>query len=307
MWKLSCSQSREQEEQIAALEAEVALLKASKSGEALRAGSPSLPTSPSGRSSPIIPELETAHSRPTRRDKAPPVDPFTGEDPAVKLEDWLPVLKRALLWNRWSQEEELLQLAGHLRGRALQEWDLLSTSDRANFDKAVGALRDRLDPGGKVMAAQDFRHCSQSEGESVSDFIRRLERTFRLAYGRDGMMNETRDALLHGQLQEGLQHCLLEAPVMSGATTYAILCQAAKTEERRQAELKKQRQYQSDRTDRSSKKPPSQSASGKPLQQTSKPSTNKPPDKKQIKCWNCERTGHIAANCRRPRKHRPII
>ena len=105
-----------------------------------------------------------------QKGKAPLVDPFTGEDPAVKLEDWLPVLKRASLWNRWSQEEELLQLAGHLRGHALQEWDLLSTSDRANFDKAVGALRDHLDPGGKVMAAQDFRHCSQSEGESVSDF-----------------------------------------------------------------------------------------------------------------------------------------
>ena len=38
MWKLSCSQSREQEEQIATLEAEVERLKVSKSGEALSAG-----------------------------------------------------------------------------------------------------------------------------------------------------------------------------------------------------------------------------------------------------------------------------
>ena len=97
--------------------------------------------------------------------------------------------------------------------------------------EAVRALRDRLDPGGKIMAAQDFRHCSQSEGESVSDFIRRFERTFRLAYGRDGMLAETRDALLHGQLQESLQHRLMEAPVVSGASTYAMLCQAAKTKE----------------------------------------------------------------------------
>ena len=170
-----------------------------------------------------------ASVKPTRRGKAPPVNPFTGEDPAVKLEDWLPVLKRASLWNGWSQEEELIQLAGHLRGRALQEWDLLSTSDRAKFETAVGALHDRLDPGGKVMDAQDFRHCSQSEGESVSDFIRRLERTFRLAYGCDGMLAKTQDALLHGQLQEGLQHRLMEAPAVSGASTYAMLCQAAKT------------------------------------------------------------------------------
>ena len=104
MWKLSCSQSREQEEQIATLEAEVERLKASKSGEASSAGSPSLPGSLSGQSSPIIPEPEMAHVsvKPTRRGKAPPVDPFTGEDPAMKLEDWLPVLKKASLWNGWS-------------------------------------------------------------------------------------------------------------------------------------------------------------------------------------------------------------
>ena len=114
MWKLSCSQSREQEEQIPALEAELAILKASKSKETSSASS-----SLSGRSSPIIPEPETVPVRPTRRGKAPPVDPFTGEDPTVKPEDWIPVLKRASIWNGWSQEEELIQLAGHVRGKAL--------------------------------------------------------------------------------------------------------------------------------------------------------------------------------------------
>lgn len=51
------------------------------------------------------------------------------------------------------------------------------------------------------MVAQDFCHCSQANGESVSDFIRWLERTFQLAYGHDRMMPETRDALLHGAMQ----------------------------------------------------------------------------------------------------------
>lgn len=220
MWKLACGQSQEQEERIAALEEEVAQLRAARSRETEGVGSPSLPGSSSGRSTPDLDGVQ-GPVRTTRRGKAPPVDSFTGEDPAVKLEDWLPVLKRASLWNGWSPEEELLQLAGHLRGRALQEWDLLSTSDRAKFETAVKALRDRLDPGGKAMAAQDFRHCTQSQGESVSDFIRRLERTFRLAYGRDGMLVETKDALLHGQFQEGLRHHLMEAPAVSGASTYA--------------------------------------------------------------------------------------
>ena len=43
-----------------------------------------------------------------------------------------------------------------------------------------------------TIAAQDFRHLAQSDGEAVSDFLCRLERTFQLAYGRDHMSAETR-------------------------------------------------------------------------------------------------------------------
>ena len=60
-----------------------------------------------------------------RRGKAPPVEPFTGENPSELLEDWQPTLERAGHWNGWSGDEMLLQLAGHLRGRALQEWNLI--------------------------------------------------------------------------------------------------------------------------------------------------------------------------------------
>ena len=73
-----------------------------------------------------------------RRGKAEPVEPFTGENQAVKLDDWLP---------------------------------------------------------------------------------RRLERIFCPTYGYDKMLAETRDTLLHGQLQEGLRDHLIEAPAVSGAST----------------------------------------------------------------------------------------
>lgn len=56
--------------------------------------------------------------RKTRRGKAPPVDAFTGENTKTTLDDWLPSLKRAATWNEWTDSELLLQLAGHLRGRA---------------------------------------------------------------------------------------------------------------------------------------------------------------------------------------------
>ena len=68
----------------------------------------------------------------------------------------------------WTKEEHLMQLAGHLRSRALQEWNLLDANDKSTLDSAVKSLQARLDPGNKLVAAQDFRHLSQSDSESVA-------------------------------------------------------------------------------------------------------------------------------------------
>ena len=53
------------------------------------------------------------------RGKAPPVLTFSGENLEMQLEDWLPALDRARVWNAWTLEEKMMQLAGHLTGRAL--------------------------------------------------------------------------------------------------------------------------------------------------------------------------------------------
>ena len=176
---------------------------------------------------------------PVRRGKAPPIDPFTGESPDVLFEDWYPALQRAAEWNNWSKGETLIQLAGYLRGRALQEWTLLSAQDKATLDLAVTNLRGRLDPCSRALAAQDFRHASQREGEPVADFIIRLEQMFKLAYGRDKLSDETRKMLLHSQLQEGLSYELMKSPAVSGSHSYPELCLAARNEEKRLVELMK--------------------------------------------------------------------
>ena len=82
-------------------------------------------------------------------------------------------------------------------------------------------------------------HTFQRDAESVGDFIRRLERTFQLAYGRDKISSDTRSTLLHSQLQEGLWYCILQTPTVSGAQTYSALYLAAKNEEKRQSQLQK--------------------------------------------------------------------
>ena len=107
-------------------------------------------------------------------------------------------------WNNWDKDELLIQLAGYLRGQAFQEWNLLeqeaydtavsTVSSRldperkAVASKDVSTLSSRLDPERKAVASKDFRHLTQKESESVSNFIRQLELTFQLAYGCDGML-----------------------------------------------------------------------------------------------------------------------
>ena len=91
----------------------------------------------------------------------------------------------------------------------------------------VESLQAWLDPGSRVLAAQDFRYTKQEEKEPVASFIHRLERTFQIAYGHDSMSTEARHTLLHGQLQEGLLHKLMQAPAVSGEKTYNELCLAA--------------------------------------------------------------------------------
>lgn len=79
-----------------------------------------------------------------------------------------------------------------------------------------------------------------SRKESLSDFIRRLEQLFKLAYGQDGMGEETRGTLLHSQLQEGLCYKIMKAPAVSGSHGYKELCLASRNEEKWLAELAKQ-------------------------------------------------------------------
>jgi len=112
------------------------------------------------------------------RGKAPPADSYHGSDPEVCSGDWLPTLERAAQWNQWSDEERLMQLAGHLRGKAACEYALLSNDDKKSFVSAVQALRTRLDPGSCALAAQDFRNALQYDRESVSDYITRLKQLF---------------------------------------------------------------------------------------------------------------------------------
>ena len=99
-------------------------------------------------------------------------------------------------------------------------------------------------------------------------------------------------------MQEGLKH---ESPTVSGAADYQNLCQAAKAEEKRLAELKKRRQYlfeQKQKYTHSTK-----SEGSKNRQPTNEQSDDGNGRKNSlIRCWKCQKTGHIAVDCKEPKR-----
>ena len=70
---------------------------------------------------PSTPTRETA-----RHGKAPPVEIFAGEGKDMMFKEWLPSFERVADWYGWSENDKLIQLVGHLKGKAQREWSLLS-------------------------------------------------------------------------------------------------------------------------------------------------------------------------------------
>ena len=144
-----------------------------------------------------------------------------------------------------------------------------------------------------MLAATDFRHALQLEGESVADYVRRIERLFQIAYGGDGLSSETKDIMLHSQLHGGLRYDLMRSPAVSGAQSYQELCLAARQEKERVAELKRRQQY-----NRTSTATPNHKKKQGDKQQSS--STQPPLDKPQQRffCYLCNSPDHLAKQCK---------
>jgi len=124
----------------------------------------------------------------------------------------------------------------------------------------------RLDYGLRTLALQDFRHLRQEPAEKVGDFIRRTERLFQQAYGRDSMKPDAREMLLFNQLQQRLKLSLMEAPAVSGVSHYETLYLTAKKKNsdllRSTGGERTNTQWKSDKT-----------------------------------CWNCGKPGHLSKDC----------
>ena len=126
-WREKCEQLLAHEESLEEKETEITLLKArilsltSGTNEALTYVTPITVDSVQQELMLQAPQEVGSSITIARQGKAPPIDTFTGENCDVLWEDWLPTFERAAHWNSWSEDKKLLQVAGYLRRKALQE------------------------------------------------------------------------------------------------------------------------------------------------------------------------------------------
>ena len=137
--------------------------------------------------------------------------------------------------------------------------------------------------------------------EGVSDFIRRLEKTFLVAYGRDDWNTATRDVLLYGQLYEGLRYDIMLSPAVSGSHGYWELATAAKGEERRLAALKQRQLYSKTASHNPTMQP--RTTRSTDAQPTVREGTTATPVETDLrKCYRCGKAGYLANKCSQRRQ-----
>ena len=104
----------------------------------------------------------------------------------------------------------------------------------------------------------------------------------------------------YSQLQEGLNLELMKASSVSGAGTYQALCLAAKNEERRLAELRKQHLHKKSLSGHSQTTvAPSQSHKGGHGERRLLPK-DRGSGKSSLRCYNCNEVSHLLKTVRNP-------
>ena len=102
LWRTNCQYLTELDNELFSRDAEIERLK-----RQIQDMQPRAPPATGAESILDTSTTSISESR-SRRGKAPPVDPFTGEDLTSTLDDWLPSLHTATTWYGWTEEEKLM-------------------------------------------------------------------------------------------------------------------------------------------------------------------------------------------------------
>ena len=134
-----------------------------------------------------------------RKDKIP--DTFSGEK--SDLRDWLCHFEIVSRWNEWTEREKGCNLAGSLRGSALQVLGELPVENVEDYQSILQVLKRRFDPNEKENQWRvEFRNRKKGKDESVTEFGFALGRIANRAYPE--MSHKDREVLVIDQFVEGL-------------------------------------------------------------------------------------------------------
>lgn len=267
----------------------------------------STPVSPIGPVIPSAPQFEQVPRTNNKREKE--ASKYNGRS---DLNDYLSHFRAVSYWNRWSYEDQGIQLAICLVEDAREILQGLDDIDRYDFDTLVENLQRRFSPLGQEsqfsLELMD-RKCKQNE--SVTEFGHALRRLACKAYDRRYVDEQLLvDLYVKGLPSQDMQrHVFLNKPRdLNEAINLAVTCEAfdkagRRREEKRPvhviaAENKVDINTQILQTlERMNEKlsvssPPTQTVVNNTSQQG-----RKYRDISQVKCYKCEAYGHYASTC----------
>ena len=174
---------------------------------------------------------KVAEERTAKKMTLPTLQKFGGDGDA--FDRWLRKFFHYAELEQWTERQKLLQLELYLLGRAKQVYEVLPTSAKDTFPRAVESLKKRLQPvANEALLSSQLMKRKQRAGESVSTYTQELEALFEKSYGkRQGMDLASKELLKSDLFVQGLSLKWQEKVLPSAVTFPDALHQARAAEE----------------------------------------------------------------------------
>ena len=286
--------------------------------------SPQTPNQPRGEQlGQSQPKCELTAALGNLTQQLPPLPMFSGDDPvrdSGTFQEWLDQFEMVGELAQWSDGVKLKQLVLRLRGSARAFYRTLTEEQKWNYQSLVQELKNRFTPV-RIQALESsiFRERRQKVEESVDAYAQDLQQLFQKAYPTALQGSEDArvmgQSVLSNQLIAGLLPELKRKIAYIEGATFSELWQKARFEEARLLDLArtgtrpaampwKQRFPRDDapKQEQWKQQPPQGNLQRQERSSLSlaggRTGDGQRRNPQFVKCYNCNRTGHLARDCR---------